>query len=41
MNIKESIRNKRKQVDKLRKYAYKITHVSTANYHRLQNMVPN
>ena len=41
MNINESIRDKRKLVEKLRGYAFKITYISTANYRRLQNLVPN
>ena len=41
MNINENIRNKRKLVEKLRGCTYKITYMSTANYHRLQNLVPN
>ena len=41
MNINESIRDKRKLVEKLRCYTFKITYISTANYHRLQNLVPN
>ena len=36
-----SIKNKRKLVEELRGYAYKITYMSTANYRRLQNLVPN
>ena len=39
MNINESIRNKRKLVEKLRGYTYKITYMSTANYRRLQNQI--
>ena len=41
MNMKESIRNKRKLVEKLGGYSYKSTYMSTANYRRLQNLVPN
>ena len=41
MNINESIRDKRKLVEKLRWYTFKITYISTANYRRLQNLVPN
>ena len=41
MNINESIRNKRKLVEKLRGYTYKITYMSTTNYSRLKNLVPN
>ena len=41
MNINKSIRYKRKLVEKLREYTYKITDMSTANYRRLQNLVPN
>ena len=41
MNINESIRNKRKLVEKIRGYSYKITYMSTANCRRLQNLVPN
>ena len=41
MNMNESIRNKRKLVEELGGYTYKITYMSTANYHRLQNLVPN
>ena len=36
MNINESIRDKRKLVEKLRWYTFKITYISTANYRRLQ-----
>ena len=39
--MNESIRNKGKEVEKLRGYSYKITYMSTANYHRLQDLVPN
>ena len=35
MNINESIRDKRKLVEKLRWYTFKITFISTANYRRL------
>ena len=41
MNINKSIRNKRKLVEKLKWYTFKITYLSTANYCRLQNLVPN
>ena len=41
MNMNGSIRSKRKQVEKLRGYSYKITYMSTANYRRLQNLVSN
>ena len=41
MNINEKIRNKRKLVEKLRWYTYKITRMSTTNYRRLQNLVPS
>ena len=41
MNINESIRDKRKLVEKLRWYNFKIPYISTANYRRLQNLVPN
>ena len=40
MNINESIRDKRKLVEKLRWYTFKITYIST-NFGRLQNLVPN
>ena len=39
MNINESIRDKRKLVEKLRWYIFKITYISTC-YRRLQNLVP-
>ena len=39
--MNESIRNKIKQIVKIRGYRYKITYISTANYRRLQNLVPN
>ena len=41
MNMNESIRNKIKWIEKIRGYSYKITYISTANYRRLQNLVPN
>ena len=41
MNINESIREKRKLVEKFRWYTFKITYISTANYRRLQILVPN
>ena len=41
MNINECIRDKRKLVQKLRWYTFKITYISTPNYRRLQNLVPN
>ena len=41
MNIDESIKNKRKWVKQLRGYTYKVSYVSTANYRRLQNLLPN
>ena len=41
MNINESIRNKRKLVEQLKWYTFKITYISTAYYRRLQNLVPN
>ena len=41
MNFNENIRDNRKLVEKLRLYTFKITYISTANYQRLQNVVPN
>ena len=41
MNINENIRNKRKLVEKLRRYTYKITSTPAANYLILQDLVPN
>ena len=41
MNINESIRDKRKLVEKSRWYTFKIAYISTADYRRLQNLVPN
>ena len=41
MNINEGIRNKIKLEERFRGYTYKITHMSTAKYRRLQNLVPN
>ena len=41
MNVTESIRDKRKLVEKLMWYTLKITYISTANHRRLQNLVPN
>ena len=41
MNINENIRNKRKLVEMLRGYNYKITTISAASYHILQDLVPN
>ena len=41
MNINVNIRNKTKLVEKLRWYTYKITCMSTTNYHRLQNLAPS
>ena len=41
MNMNESIRNKKKWIEKIRGYSYKITYISTANYRILQNLVPN
>ena len=41
MNMNESIRNKENRSKKLREYSYKITYMSTANYRRVQNLVPN
>ena len=41
MNMNGSIRNKRKFVEELMGYTYNITYKSTANYRRLQNLVPN
>ena len=35
MKIDKSIRNKRKFVEKIRGFTYKITYMSTANYRRL------
>ena len=41
MNININIRNKRKLVEKLRWYTYKITFPPVANYPRVKKMVPN
>ena len=41
MNMNESIRNKRKLVEEVRWYTYKITCMSTTNFLRLQNLVPS
>ena len=41
MNINESIRDKRKLVEKLKWYTFKITFISTVKYLRIQNLVPN
>ena len=41
MNIYVNIRNKRKLVEKIRRYANKITCNQAANYFRLQKLVPN
>ena len=41
MNIDENVRDKRKLVEKLRWYTYKITCMSTTNFRRLQNVVPS
>ena len=41
MNINESIRDKRKLVEKLSWCTFKVTYISTAYYRRLQKMVPN
>ena len=41
MNINVNIRNKRKLVEKLRWYTYKITYTPAVNYPRLQKLVPN
>ena len=41
MNINESIRYKRKLVEKLRWYTFQITSTLAANYPILQNLVPN
>ena len=41
MNIDVSIRDKRNLVEKLRWYTFEITYISTSNYRRLQNLVPN
>ena len=38
MNINESIRDKRKLVEKLRWYTVKITYISTADYRRLAKL---
>ena len=40
MNINNSIRDERILVEKLRWYNIKITYISTADYRRLQNLVP-
>ena len=37
----KALRDKRKLVEKIRWYIFKITYISTANYRRLQNLVPN
>ena len=41
MNINESIRNKRRLVEKLRWYTFKITYISTTNYCRRQTLYQN
>ena len=41
MNINENIRNKRKLVEKLRWYTFKITYISTAYYRRRQTLLQN
>ena len=41
MNVDENVRNKRKLLEKLRWYAYKITCMSNTNYRILQNVVPS
>ena len=41
MNMNESIRNKITWIEKIRGYSNKITSISTANYRRLQTLVPN
>ena len=41
MNINEIIRNTSKLVEKIRGYTLKTTYISTANYRRLQTLVPN
>ena len=39
--MNESIRKKKKIDRKIKGYSYKISYMSTANYRRLQNLVPN
>ena len=41
MKMDESTSNKRKLIETIRGYSYKITYMSTAIYCRLQNLVPN
>ena len=41
MNINENIRNKRKMLENLKGCTYSITHLSAADYSRLQKLVPN
>ena len=41
MNINESIRDKKKMIEKFRWYTFKITYISAANYRSLQNLAPN
>ena len=41
MNINENIIDKKKLVDKLRWYTYKITCMSTTYYRVLQDLVPS
>ena len=41
MNIDETIRNKRKMIEKLKGCTYNITHMSAANYSKLPKLVPN
>ena len=41
MNINENIHDKRKLVEKLRGYTYKITSTSATNYLILHDLVPN
>ena len=41
MNIYENIRNKRKMLETLKGCMYNITHMSAANYSKLQKLVPN
>ena len=41
MNINENIRNKRKMLENLKGCTYNMTHMSAANYSKLQELVPN
>ena len=41
MNTNETMRNKRKSVEKLKGTTYNITSTSAANYLILQDLVPN